>query len=72
MGKAETLKQERRRWREPSLPEQVSTAEHYGIDTLLYCEDPGPYVTTGSIRTQERSSGRAAIGGSAGTVGRAR
>jgi hypothetical protein len=40
MGKAETIKQERRRWREVSLPEQVHTAERYGIDTLLYCDDP--------------------------------
>jgi hypothetical protein len=40
MGKAETIKQERRRWREVSLPEQVNTAESYGIDTLLYCDDP--------------------------------
>jgi hypothetical protein len=40
MGRAETVKQERRRWREPSLPEQVNIAERHGIDTLLYCADP--------------------------------
>jgi hypothetical protein len=40
MGREATLKQERRRWREPSLPEQVSIAERHGIDTLLYCADP--------------------------------
>jgi hypothetical protein len=40
MGKAETVKTEQRRWQVPSLPEQVNTAERYGIDDLLYCDDP--------------------------------
>src|SRR5437667_663819 len=40
MGRAQTLKNERRQWREPSLSEQVEIAERHGIDTLLYCADP--------------------------------
>lgn len=40
MGRAQTLKQERRYWREPSVEEQVAIVERHGIDTLLYCADP--------------------------------
>ncbi|GCE28147.1 hypothetical protein KDA_36310 [Dictyobacter alpinus] len=40
MGKAITIKAEKRRWELPPIEQQADLVEDYGLDTLLYCRDP--------------------------------
>ena len=53
----------------PSLNEQADLAEKHGADILLFCPDPGHYVTSSSTSRRVKLYERDAIGGIAYSVG---